>query len=610
MKKKDHLLIIFLFFSSAFVFGKTFVDTYKVTKLTGTWNFYWNTLVTMPSPNIKSEPCKVPSTWKYNKYGYGTYCISLNNLDPDTVYSFMMYESPGTSANAFVNGKFISKCGTVSTTRIKDSCSKPWIVSFKPDSNGNVFIAIQVSNWVYRKAGLWSSVYFGSYGNIRNLYNWRVAFSSIAIGVLIFLFIVNIILFLLNHQQKSNLYFAIVSLMMMARVFTSEFSVIMIIFPNFSYNVARKLEYLLVWGGPPCYTFLLASLFPELNLLKGFKKIIPLSILFIGIVVTFLPLSISCYFVMPFIAMAFLMIFTICFSSIKNYKYLNNENKRQLNSLFIILIVISTFLLLSWIITVTNQSFKLSIIPILFILFAVMQFLAMSYNQSKLFQNRIEQSNELKKLNASYARFIPNEFLSTLHKKSVTEVKLGDHEELNMTILFIAIKSSGEMEKQFDSISAFSSEAVQIISDNHGYLSKFINKGIMALFPNSAIDAVLCSLELDKISSHFDIEGISTGIHFGKMIVGTIGEENRLDDTVISDTVNTAYRIMEYAKSSNLPVVVSLEVVKNSLNKNKSIKYERIGEIAVKGKKELVAMYSCQYYNAAAEEEGAKDENK
>ena len=251
MKKKDHLLIIFLFFSSAFVFGKTFVDTYKVTKLTGTWNFYWNTLVTMPSPNIKSEPCKVPSTWKYNKYGYGTYCISLNNLDPDTVYSFMMYESPGTSANAFVNGKFISKCGTVSTTRIKDSCSKPWIVSFKPDSNGNVFIAIQVSNWVYRKAGLWSSVYFGSYGNIRNLYNWRVAFSSIAIGVLIFLFIVNIILFLLNHQQKSNLYFAIVSLMMMARVFTSEFSVIMIIFPNFSYNVARKLEYLLVWGGPP-----------------------------------------------------------------------------------------------------------------------------------------------------------------------------------------------------------------------------------------------------------------------------------------------------------------------------------------------------------------------
>ena len=80
--------------------------------------------------------------------------------------------------------------------------------------------------------------------------------------------------------------------------------------------------------------------------------------------------------------------------------------------------------------------------------------------------------------------------------------------------------------------------------------------------------------------------------------------------SVISDTVNTAYRIMEYAKSSNLPVVVSLEVVKNSLNKNKSIKYERIGEIAVKGKKELVAMYSCQYYNAAAEEEGAKDENK
>lgn len=597
MKKKCYLLILFLVFSSAFVFGKTFDDTYKVTKLSGTWDLYWNTLVTMPSPNIKSEPCEVPSTWKYHKYGYGTYCISLSNLDPEAKYSIMMYESPGTSANAYVNGKFISKCGTVSTTRVKDSSSKPWVVSFTPDSNGKVLLAIQVSNWVYRKAGLWSSVYFGSYGNIRNLYNWRVAFSSIAIGVLIFLLIVNIILFLLNHQQKSNIYFALVSLMMMASVFTAEFSVVMIIFPNFSYNVARKLEYLLVWGGPPCYTFLLDSLFPKLNLLKGYKKFVPLSILLIGVVVTFLPLSISCYFVMPFIAMAFIMIFTICCSSIKNYKYLNGESKRQLNSLFIILIVISTCLLLSWIITVTSQSFKLSIIPILFILFAVMQFLAMSYNQSKLFQDRIVQSQELKKLNDSYARFIPNEFLSTLNKKNVTEVKLGDHEELDMTILFIAIRSSGNMEKQFDLISDFSNEAVQIISDNHGYLSKFINKGIMALFPNSAIDAVVCSLELEKISAHFDMEGISTGIHFGKMIVGTIGEENRLDDTVISDTVNTAYRIMEYAKSSNLPAVVSLEVVKHSLNKNKSIKYERIGEIAVKGKKELVAMYSCQFYN-------------
>ena len=132
--------------------------------------------------------------------------------------------------------------------------------------------------------------------------------------------------------------------MMMARVFTAEFSVVMIIFPNFSYNVARKLEYLLVWGGPPCYTFLLDSLFPKLNLLKGYKKFVPLSILLIGVVVTFLPLSISCYFVMPFIAMAFIMIFTICCSSIKNYKYLNGESKRQLNSLFIILIVISTCL--------------------------------------------------------------------------------------------------------------------------------------------------------------------------------------------------------------------------------------------------------------------------
>ena len=37
------------------------------------------------------------------------------------------------------------------------------------------------------------------------------------------------------------------------------------------------------------------------------------------------------------------------------------------------------------------------------------------------------------------------------------------------------------------------------------------------------------------------------GVHYGKMILGMIGEEHRLDDTVISDTVNTASRIESYA---------------------------------------------------------------
>src|SRR5574344_227466 len=116
----------------------------------------------------------------------------------------------------------------------------------------------------------------------------------------------------------------------------------------------------------------------------------------------------------------------------------------------------------------------------------------------------------------------------------------------------------------------------------------------MALFPYSAKDAVQCALELKITAQSIGIPGVGCGIHYGKMIVGTIGEENRLDDTVISDTVNTASRIMEYACLAELSIVVS-QVIVDAIKSNDSyIQFSELGEIMVKGKKEPVQMYSCE----------------
>lgn len=122
----------------------------------------------------------------------------------------------------------------------------------------------------------------------------------------------------------------------------------------------------------------------------------------------------------------------------------------------------------------------------------------------------------------------------------------------------------------------------------------------MALFPNSEIDAVRAALEINDCVQNYSFEGSThnhkleawTGIHYGKMIIGTIGEESRLDDTVISDTVNTAARIESVCEKLNKNIIVS-ESLKKLLNQenNLQIQLNSLEAIYVKGKEKPLQLF-------------------
>jgi len=92
---------------------------------------------------------------------------------------------------------------------------------------------------------------------------------------------------------------------------------------------------------------------------------------------------------------------------------------------------------------------------------------------------------------------------------------------------------------------------------------------IMALFPNSADDAVKAAIGLHERLEAFndDIRGkrfrhisIGVGIHTGNLILGTIGNENRMETTVISDAVNLASRLEDLTKIYEAKIIISRDV--------------------------------------------------
>ena len=83
------------------------------------------------------------------------------------------------------------------------------------------------------------------------------------------------------------------------------------------------------------------------------------------------------------------------------------------------------------------------------------------------------------------------------------------------------------------------------------------------------------------------------------MIIGTIGEENRLDDTVISDTVNTSSRIESVCEKLGKTIIVSEEVVQKvqaavAENSPAAFAFERLEDVQVKGKEKPLQIYEVR----------------
>lgn len=216
-----------------------------------------------------------------------------------------------------------------------------------------------------------------------------------------------------------------------------------------------------------------------------------------------------------------------------------------------------------------------------------------------------EYSARLESLVAAYGRFVPHDLLRLLGKKSILEVQLGDQVEREMSVLFSDIRNftsiSEAMSPQdnFNFINNYLKCVGPHIRTHNGIIDKYIGDAVMALFPERVDDALDAALHMqmaldrqNEISLRTGGQAIHIGIgvHVGKVMLGTVGESERMDGTVISDTVNLASRLEGMTKKYGCRIIIS-DVVKGRIVRSDSYQMRLVDRVYVAGKSEAVTLY-------------------
>jgi adenylate cyclase len=228
-----------------------------------------------------------------------------------------------------------------------------------------------------------------------------------------------------------------------------------------------------------------------------------------------------------------------------------------------------------------------------------------------LYEKNIREAREreeaILRIHEVTKKFVPHEFIRSLGKETLTDVKLGDQVEKIVTVLFTDIRDFTTLsenmtpEENFHFVSSFNARLGPVIRSNNGFINQYLGDSIMAIFPESPEDALRAAVgmqkavhELNKERKEAGLPSIRAGIgmHTGSLIMGITGDEFRMDAATISDTVNTAARIESLTKYYKSPLLLSDHTLQY-LNGQDNFHFRHLGSVRLKGKNNLLSIIEC-----------------
>lgn len=582
--------------------------------LNGDWEWYWHQWIAPTPQSLVGVDRRAPSSGYYSVPqlwngrvvdgktlsgdGYATFRLRLV-LPPNGRYAMLVRLCSG-AYRLFWNQREIAAVGVLGTSRdtsVSGCAIRTPTIDVDQEEN---ILTLQMDNYHHSRAGFRASFILGTSEQISLMRERRVILDAVSLSGLGLITLYSVTIFFLRRRDPASLYLGLFCVLSGMWIGVQGNAILFsILFPDASWETMVRIEYVGLQASPLAFGLLLRENYPRETprwLLAPF-------------VVTFGSLTLCVLILPPLLftrllglSSSLLLFFAVICMGVS----LRAISKPRIES------VITMVAFVPLCISVCIDAFSslrpqnLAVMtPSAVMLLIVLHAFLLSRRTAQAQALIEQQTHTLLRLNAAYYRFVPKEFLRLLGKDDILAVRIGDQVQREMTVLFADVRGFTALsermtpQENFAFVNRLLGRIGPLIREHHGFIDKYLGDGIMALFPTRPGDAVQAALEMcqalkvlnrDRLERGEPEIRIGVGIHTGSIMLGTVGEPERMDGTVISDVVNTAARLESLTKQHGVTVLISEQVVA-ALDPQLKANARILGRVLPKGKAQPVTIY-------------------
>lgn len=207
----------------------------------------------------------------------------------------------------------------------------------------------------------------------------------------------------------------------------------------------------------------------------------------------------------------------------------------------------------------------------------------------------------------AFKKYVPDELVRQLIQTGQEAQLGGDKKELTIFFTDIAgfttISEGMVPEELMRQLSEYMGELATIIRQEKGTVDKYMGDGLMAFWgaplPNpdhayyACRAALLCRDRIDQLNQIWQTAGKAAfptrvGIHTGETLVGNVGSAERMNYTVLGDSVNLASRLEGINDLYGTEIIISATTYQKVADR---FHFRPLDIVTVKGKRQGVLLY-------------------
>ena len=235
---------------------------------------------------------------------------------------------------------------------------------------------------------------------------------------------------------------------------------------------------------------------------------------------------------------------------------------------------------------------------------------------TRAFNDMAQSLGEKELIKDAFSRYVSRQVAELIFNDPEKYISTLKGQRKEVAVLFADIRGFTPLSEQLGPeevvalLNDYLTHMTEVVFHHEGTLDKFLGDGLMAVFgapvaqDNSTLNAVRAAVAMRERLNEFNVARrvggrepvrVGIGINYGEAVVGNIGSRERMDYTVIGDTVNVAQRIQAGATGGQ--IVLTEEAFRRVRD---SVEARPLGRFQLKGKSRELELYEVIKLNPDA----------